>query len=54
MPQLNPEPWFFTLIISWSILMLLAPKKILNHTMLNDPSPKTIKISPNPWIWPWQ
>nr|BAD20555.1 ATPase 8 [Buergeria buergeri] len=54
MPQLNPDPWFITFILAWTILLSLAPMKILSYTELTEPSTKSIKTSPLPWIWPWQ
>nr|YP_514702.1 ATP synthase F0 subunit 8 [Mantella madagascariensis]BAE79518.1 ATPase subunit 8 [Mantella madagascariensis] len=53
MPQLIPDPWFFTLLTSWLILMLLAPKKILTHITLNDPNSKNMKTTHSTWNWPW-
>nr|AVP25651.1 ATP synthase subunit 8 [Elachistocleis ovalis] len=53
MPQLIPDPWFFIFITSWIILLTLAPQKILKHTTLNDPTPKTSKTTQKTWTWPW-
>nr|AGN71158.1 ATP synthase F0 subunit 8 [Dyscophus antongilii] len=53
MPQLNPDPWFFILVFSWTILLTLAPKKILSHNILNNPSTPSTKTHHQNWIWPW-
>nr|APG38513.1 ATP synthase subunit 8 [Kaloula rigida] len=53
MPQLIPDPWFFIFLSSWLILVSLAPKKILKHNILNDPTPTTTKTSTHNWTWPW-
>nr|YP_009501772.1 ATP synthase F0 subunit 8 [Microhyla mixtura]AXB38529.1 ATP synthase F0 subunit 8 [Microhyla mixtura] len=53
MPQLIPDPWFFIFFFSWAIILLLAPQKILKHTILNEPSSKTSKTTYHTWTWPW-
>nr|APG38548.1 ATP synthase subunit 8 [Kaloula walteri] len=53
MPQLIPDPWFFIFLSSWLILISLAPKKILKHHILNDPTPTTTKTLIHNWTWPW-
>nr|YP_009251055.1 ATP synthase F0 subunit 8 [Microhyla butleri]AMZ00071.1 ATP synthase F0 subunit 8 [Microhyla butleri] len=53
MPQLLPDPWFFIFSASWLIIISLAPKKILNHKTLNDPSLTSTKTSHQNWTWPW-
>nr|YP_009155360.1 ATP synthase F0 subunit 8 [Rhacophorus dennysi]AIU99182.1 ATP synthase F0 subunit 8 [Rhacophorus dennysi]ARO35602.1 ATP synthase F0 subunit 8 [Rhacophorus dennysi]UAJ48176.1 ATP synthase F0 subunit 8 [Rhacophorus sp.] len=54
MPQLIPEPWFFIFLISWLILLLVSPSKIINYLNLNKPNSKLSKVSNNSWTWPWQ
>nr|AHG32626.1 ATP synthase subunit 8 [Glandirana rugosa]BCG05717.1 ATP synthase F0 subunit 8 [Glandirana rugosa] len=54
MPQLNPMPWLFYLIITWLIFLFLAPKKILGHIKINEPNTKTTEMSYISWSWPWQ
>nr|YP_010364879.1 ATP synthase F0 subunit 8 [Rhacophorus chenfui]QTV20827.1 ATP synthase F0 subunit 8 [Rhacophorus chenfui] len=54
MPQLIPEPWFFTFLVLWLIILLVSPTKILNHLNLNKPHLKITKTSYNSWTWPWQ
>nr|QKI36939.1 ATP synthase F0 subunit 8 [Podargus strigoides]QOL12090.1 ATP synthase F0 subunit 8 [Podargus strigoides]USH58310.1 ATP synthase F0 subunit 8 [Podargus strigoides] len=54
MPQLNPNPWFFIMTLSWLTLSLFIQPKLLTLTSTNHPSNKTLpnpKISP--WTWPW-
>nr|UGV21535.1 ATP synthase F0 subunit 8 [Microhyla achatina] len=53
MPQLIPDPWFFIFLLSWLIVTILAPQKILNHTILNEPSSQSSKTSHKTWTWPW-
>nr|APG38501.1 ATP synthase subunit 8 [Kaloula kalingensis] len=53
MPQLIPDPWFFIFLSSWTTLIFLAPKKILNHTTLNDPAQTSMKTPTHNWTWPW-
>nr|YP_010000720.1 ATP synthase F0 subunit 8 [Onychorhynchus coronatus]QOD96632.1 ATP synthase F0 subunit 8 [Onychorhynchus coronatus] len=54
MPQLNPAPWFFIMLISWFTFSLILQPKLLSFTTTNpphNPTPFTTKISP--WNWPW-
>nr|YP_009034287.1 ATP synthase F0 subunit 8 [Amolops mantzorum]AHZ87101.1 ATP synthase F0 subunit 8 [Amolops mantzorum] len=53
MPQLNPSPWFFYLLLTWLILLFLTPNKILGHINLNEPNPKSTKTNNFTWTWPW-
>nr|QDF45154.1 ATPase subunit 8 [Henicorhina leucophrys] len=54
MPQLNPNPWFFIMIISWITFSLIIQPKLLAFVSMNPPSDKT-PTTPNttPWTWPW-
>nr|YP_009138359.1 ATP synthase F0 subunit 8 [Leiopelma hochstetteri]AII41073.1 ATP synthase F0 subunit 8 [Leiopelma hochstetteri] len=53
MPQLNPGPWLAVFLLSWLILTLVLPNKIISHQPINEP-PKDLKKSPpSHWIWPW-
>nr|YP_009132560.1 ATP synthase F0 subunit 8 [Pelophylax shqipericus]AKA55379.1 ATP synthase F0 subunit 8 [Pelophylax shqipericus] len=54
MPQLNPSPWLLYLLLTWLILLFLAPSKISGHTNLNEPSTKNTKTTKFTWTWPWQ
>nr|YP_007506951.1 ATP synthase F0 subunit 8 [Gracupica nigricollis]ABS00743.1 ATPase subunit 8 [Gracupica nigricollis]ABS00745.1 ATPase subunit 8 [Gracupica nigricollis]AEW43576.1 ATP synthase F0 subunit 8 [Gracupica nigricollis]AEW43589.1 ATP synthase F0 subunit 8 [Gracupica nigricollis] len=54
MPQLNPSPWFFIMIITWLTFSLIIQPKVLKFTTTNPPhnkKPKTFKTTP--WTWPW-
>nr|YP_009543452.1 ATP synthase F0 subunit 8 [Indicator xanthonotus]AYU71272.1 ATP synthase F0 subunit 8 [Indicator xanthonotus] len=54
MPQLNPNPWFFIMLLSWMALTLLIQPKLLSFTPTNFPSNKTLMTAKTlPWIWPW-
>nr|QTE20701.1 ATP synthase F0 subunit 8 [Odorrana macrotympana] len=54
MPQLDPAPWFCYFIMTWLILMYLAPQKILAHIYLNKFSTKKTKtFFPPVWSWTW-
>nr|ABG37763.1 ATP synthase subunit 8 [Pelecanus conspicillatus] len=54
MPQLNPSPWFLTMLASWLIFLLIIQPKLLSFTTTNPPlnkpsmAPKTTS-----WTWPW-
>nr|AOW68957.1 ATP synthase subunit 8 [Uranoscopus tosae] len=55
MPQLNPVPWFSTLVLSWAIFLIIVPPKVLAHAFPNKPSPKGTKGAlMTDWNWPWQ
>nr|YP_007026950.1 ATP synthase F0 subunit 8 [Epthianura albifrons]AFX81748.1 ATP synthase F0 subunit 8 [Epthianura albifrons] len=54
MPQLNPNPWLFTMLISWLTYSLIIQPKILTFVTANPPSNKAPTIpSTTPWTWPW-
>nr|YP_010000993.1 ATP synthase F0 subunit 8 [Panurus biarmicus]QOD96931.1 ATP synthase F0 subunit 8 [Panurus biarmicus] len=54
MPQLNPNPWLFIMIISWMTFSFIIQPKILSFTSTNPPSDMLITIEPTtPWTWPW-
>nr|QNS38214.1 ATP synthase F0 subunit 8 [Eubucco bourcierii] len=54
MPQLNPNPWFFIMVISWLTFSLLIQPKLLSFTSTNSPSNKSTPIpNTSPWTWPW-
>nr|YP_009059857.1 ATP synthase F0 subunit 8 [Cyclopsetta fimbriata]BAP58942.1 ATPase subunit 8 [Cyclopsetta fimbriata] len=55
MPQLDPAPWFLTLVFSWVVFLTIIPAKVLGHTFPNEPSPQaTQETKTQPWAWPWQ
>uniref|UniRef100_A0A3G2LKP5 ATP synthase complex subunit 8 n=2 Tax=Pogoniulus bilineatus TaxID=91775 RepID=A0A3G2LKP5_9PICI len=54
MPQLNPNPWFYIMILSWLTFSLLIQPKLLKFIPTGIPSsksPSTHKTTP--WSWPW-
>nr|BCD56068.1 ATP synthase subunit 8 [Geronticus eremita] len=54
MPQLNPAPWFSTMLAAWLILSLIIQPKLLHFTTTNHPSNKTkMTLKTTPWTWPW-
>nr|WKT10018.1 ATP synthase F0 subunit 8 [Ptychadena cooperi]WKT10031.1 ATP synthase F0 subunit 8 [Ptychadena cooperi]WKT10044.1 ATP synthase F0 subunit 8 [Ptychadena cooperi]WKT10057.1 ATP synthase F0 subunit 8 [Ptychadena cooperi]WKT10070.1 ATP synthase F0 subunit 8 [Ptychadena cooperi] len=54
MPQLLPDPWLYIFISSWTILLLLAPSKILKHTYPKDFNSNSYKTGNLSWPWLWQ
>nr|YP_010890644.1 ATP synthase F0 subunit 8 [Amazona vinacea]WJK71625.1 ATP synthase F0 subunit 8 [Amazona vinacea] len=54
MPQLNPNPWFSIMIMSWLTFSLILQPKMLSFTPTNTPTNKAPTTTKNnPWIWPW-
>nr|YP_009559434.1 ATP synthase F0 subunit 8 [Calidris ruficollis]AXA45517.1 ATP synthase F0 subunit 8 [Calidris ruficollis] len=54
MPQLNPNPWFFIMLMSWLTYSLIIQPKILSLTSTNTPSNKTSTTTKTTsWAWPW-
>nr|AEX10791.1 ATPase8 [Phrynosoma solare] len=54
MPQLNPSPWFFILLMTWTMLMLIFLNKTLILLFPNLPSQNQSKTKPpTSWTWPW-
>nr|WML69079.1 ATP synthase F0 subunit 8 [Amazona leucocephala]WML69105.1 ATP synthase F0 subunit 8 [Amazona leucocephala] len=54
MPQLNPNPWFITMIMSWLTFSLLLQPKMLSFIATNTPASKAPATTKNkPWTWPW-
>nr|QOD97821.1 ATP synthase F0 subunit 8 [Alopecoenas beccarii] len=53
MPQLNPHPWFLTMLLSWLTYSLIIQPKLLSFTPTNSPSNKTLTVKTTPWSWPW-
>nr|YP_097145.1 ATP synthase F0 subunit 8 [Thorius n. sp. RLM-2004]AAU20582.1 ATP synthase F0 subunit 8 [Thorius n. sp. RLM-2004] len=52
MPQLNPAPWFFILLMSWLVYLMMAPKTS-NLKTLNELTIKNDKNTASSWNWPW-
>nr|BAU25928.1 ATP synthase F0 subunit 8 [Varanus salvator]BAU25941.1 ATP synthase F0 subunit 8 [Varanus salvator komaini] len=53
MPQLNPNPWFLIMALTWLSLTLLFLTKLLLTTLTNPPSPHLNTPSTPNWTWPW-
>nr|AAL92839.1 ATPase subunit 8 [Glaucis hirsutus]AAL92841.1 ATPase subunit 8 [Glaucis hirsutus]AAL92843.1 ATPase subunit 8 [Glaucis hirsutus]AAL92845.1 ATPase subunit 8 [Glaucis hirsutus] len=54
MPQLNPNPWLFIMILSWLTYSLIIQPKILSFPPTNPPSEiPTTPSKTSPWSWPW-
>nr|WNH22535.1 ATP synthase F0 subunit 8 [Polydactylus virginicus] len=54
MPQLNPSPWFFIFILSWTALLVVVLPKTLNYLFPNEPTLQSAeKTKQDPWTWPW-
>nr|QWX20938.1 ATP subunit 8 [Apogonichthyoides taeniatus] len=54
MPQLNPAPWFMTLVFTWLVFLTIIPPKILAHNFPNDPTPQAAqKPKTGSWGWTW-
>ncbi|YP_009112425.1 ATP synthase F0 subunit 8 (mitochondrion) [Chelmon rostratus] len=54
MPQLDPAPWFATLLLSWLVFLTIIPPKIMSHQFPNEFSPQgTKKPQTESWTWPW-
>nr|YP_009724994.1 ATP synthase F0 subunit 8 [Phylloscopus borealis]QBS16224.1 ATP synthase F0 subunit 8 [Phylloscopus borealis]WJJ67669.1 ATP synthase F0 subunit 8 [Phylloscopus borealis] len=54
MPQLNPNPWFFIMLITWLTFSCLIQPKLLTFVSTNPPSSKApTTLSTTPWTWPW-
>nr|WNH23146.1 ATP synthase F0 subunit 8 [Idiacanthus fasciola] len=53
MPQLDPAPWFFILVLSWSIFLIIIPPKVLAHIYPNEPTIKLEQTKTKIWNWPW-
>nr|QHI42637.1 ATP synthase F0 subunit 8 [Athene noctua] len=54
MPQLNPNPWFTTMLISWLVLSMVIQPKLLSFPLTPLPSRKpTPPADTTPWTWPW-
>nr|BBD20516.1 ATP synthase F0 subunit 8 [Cyrtodactylus tigroides] len=54
MPQLNPAPWFMTLVMTWTILALVMKLTLTNIPNTQQPH-QTNKPTTTPhWPWTWQ
>nr|BAK23138.1 ATPase subunit 8 [Luciosoma setigerum] len=54
MPQLNPDPWFLTLMLSWVVFLTVIPTKVLAYILPNEFILAAISnYKFNTWNWPW-
>nr|UPI52503.1 ATP synthase F0 subunit 8 [Rallus obsoletus yumanensis] len=54
MPQLNPHPWFYIMLVSWLILPLIIQPKLLSFSSTNPIHSKPLSnTKKQPWTWPW-
>nr|WNH20741.1 ATP synthase F0 subunit 8 [Moolgarda engeli]WNH21352.1 ATP synthase F0 subunit 8 [Moolgarda engeli] len=54
MPQLDPKPWLFILVLSWSIFIAFVPPKVLAYIFPNEPTHQQTKnTKASSWDWPW-
>nr|YP_097210.1 ATP synthase F0 subunit 8 [Gyrinophilus porphyriticus]AAU20660.1 ATP synthase F0 subunit 8 [Gyrinophilus porphyriticus] len=53
MPQLNPDPWFFILFMSWFVYLIILMPKTNNLKTSNEPTMQQNQNKPEPLIWPW-
>nr|ARM56344.1 ATP synthase F0 subunit 8 [Draco maculatus] len=52
MPQLNPDPWLVTMMITW-LLMLALMTKIISACQTTTPTPQDQKALKGSLTWPW-
>nr|YP_009991717.1 ATP synthase F0 subunit 8 [Piaya cayana]QNN84539.1 ATP synthase F0 subunit 8 [Piaya cayana] len=54
MPQLNPNPWFLIMLLTWFTFLLIIQPKVLSFLQTNSPSTKhTLPHKTTSWTWPW-
>nr|YP_009048826.1 ATP synthase F0 subunit 8 [Ixobrychus flavicollis]AHN95893.1 ATP synthase F0 subunit 8 [Ixobrychus flavicollis]AID52452.1 ATP synthase F0 subunit 8 [Ixobrychus flavicollis] len=54
MPQLNPNPWFLIMLVSWAVFSLIIQPKLLSFTTINPFSTKLkMTTKTTSWTWPW-
>nr|AAD56460.1 ATPase 8 [Piaya melanogaster] len=54
MPQLNPNPWFLIMMLTWFTFLLIIQPKLLSFMQANSPSIKhSLPHKTTPWTWPW-
>nr|YP_002364459.1 ATP synthase F0 subunit 8 [Geococcyx californianus]ABY82533.1 ATP synthase subunit 8 [Geococcyx californianus]ADM26355.1 ATP synthase F0 subunit 8 [Geococcyx californianus]QOD97516.1 ATP synthase F0 subunit 8 [Geococcyx californianus] len=53
MPQLNPNPWLFIMMMTWLTFLLIIQPKLLSFTTTNIPPKLTTSTKTAPWTWPW-
>nr|BAP90260.1 ATPase subunit 8 [Tropiocolotes tripolitanus] len=53
MPQLNPTPWFTTLMLTWFTLAVILTLLNTAHP-LKPPNQQQKTLTPAYWSWSWQ
>nr|ADW93562.1 ATPase 8 [Brachymeles samarensis] len=54
MPQLNPSPWFFILLLSWMVVLTTFKTKVVTSTPHSLPTlPDLTTTHTTSWNWPW-
>nr|ANH55834.1 ATP synthase F0 subunit 8 [Hypogeophis brevis] len=53
MPQLNPNPWFLIMILSWMSLIIITLPKMIKHEPTNPISHLPQEKQTMAWNWPW-
>nr|YP_009104403.1 ATP synthase F0 subunit 8 [Lissemys scutata]AFC17510.1 ATP synthase F0 subunit 8 [Lissemys scutata] len=53
MPQLNPNPWLFTLLITWLAFTLIYQPKTLSYLQTNNNVTLKTNTPTKHWNWPW-
>nr|YP_010042813.1 ATP synthase F0 subunit 8 [Amyda cartilaginea]AQY56286.1 ATP synthase F0 subunit 8 [Amyda cartilaginea]QPC56546.1 ATP synthase F0 subunit 8 [Amyda cartilaginea] len=53
MPQLNPNPWLYILLITWLTYTLIYQPKITSFLQTNNIIYNHKSLNTHPWNWPW-
>nr|YP_009947203.1 ATP synthase F0 subunit 8 [Sternoptyx diaphana]QOH91616.1 ATP synthase F0 subunit 8 [Sternoptyx diaphana]WNH38354.1 ATP synthase F0 subunit 8 [Sternoptyx diaphana] len=53
MPQLDPGPWFSTLLFSWAVFMAVIPPKVMAYELPYEPVLDIEKVEVKSWNWQW-
>nr|YP_003002168.1 ATP synthase F0 subunit 8 [Hemidactylus frenatus]ACS37287.1 ATP synthase F0 subunit 8 [Hemidactylus frenatus] len=53
MPQLNPAPWFLTLLTTWLIMLLLLKPTLTLMTPMKPPTMLRQSCTTRHWDWTW-
>nr|YP_010837691.1 ATP synthase F0 subunit 8 [Coleonyx mitratus]WGC93721.1 ATP synthase F0 subunit 8 [Coleonyx mitratus] len=53
MPQLNPAPWYLTMLTIWTIIILIFTPLLMKIQLPNTTEPNKATISLTPWTWSW-
>nr|QUJ18300.1 ATP synthase protein 8 [Chromis vanderbilti] len=54
MPQLNPAPWFYIMVLAWTAFLVCVPHKVIAFSYSIDSStPSSDEQEKLNWNWPW-